>query len=203
MTFIFGVEKKEGIYTYTQDFDKEEYKITEHGFYIALLRDKYAYEDYVDTTTYTDLGIFSDYERAHEGYKKGCMDFAMERSDPNQYVGKMWHVNSCVNDFYEKKYYEIIEYCLIESIKPGIQENKVVFIANTREIRIRRKDITTDGLDYVQFAHNPYNVYIVNSIIEGKTTMVTPCIENQKQIESVANDSVRKFYKMFFRKFED
>lgn len=201
MKFIYGVETKDGIMAYTRGFNCITYKLCEDFEYIALMRDKQAYEDYVDTTTHTDLGIFWDYERAHEGYKKGCMDLAMKLSNPNTCVGKMWFVKNYPEDIIAKSGSEIIEYCLIESIKSDVQENKVVFIANTREIRIRRKNLSAGGLDYIQFAHNPYNIYIVNAIKDGKATEITSCIENKLQIKSVANENIQKFYEMFFRKF--
>lgn len=202
MKFIYGVKTNDGIDVYSRGFNTLERVMDLEPNYHTLVKDNKEYKNFVDTTTYTDIGVFDSYYRAITGFSEACKKFIMNMLEPNDaYSQKMWCVKKDVEDKYSEAKYKYTEYCWVDYVKPYVDGVVIGFWAETIEVRVR-ENLNTSGIDFVDMENNPCNESIIDDILNGNAKQVPNDSETMNSIKKFMKDKINTFCIRLFRGFK-
>lgn len=202
MKFIYGVKTNDGIDVYSRGFNTLE-RVMEHKLhYHTLVKDNKEYKNFVDTTTYTDIGVFDSYYKSTTGFSEACKKFIMNMLEPNTaYSHKMWCVKRDIEDTYTGAKFKFTEYCWVDYVKPYAEGNVVGFWAETIEVRVR-ENLNTSGIDFVDMENCSCNEHIIDDILNGEATEVPNDSENMNRIKEFMQEYMNRFCTRLFRGFK-
>ena len=202
MKFIYGVKTNDGIDVYSRGFNTLE-RVMEHKLhYHTLVKDNKEYKNFVDTTTYTDIGVFDSYYKSTTGFSEACEKFIMNMLEPNDaYSQKMWCVKKDIEDKYSGAKYKYTEYCWVDYVKPYVDGVVIGFRAETIEVRVRQ-NLNTSGIDFVDMENNPCNESIIDDILNGNAKQVPNDSETMNSIKEFMQDKINTFCIRLFRGFK-
>lgn len=207
MKFIFGINEKDGIYTYEQKFDNENFNTDSNYTFIAVLKDRNAYYKYVDNTSSTDIGIWDNYYDAHKAYIQGCCDAISRHLDLREITGNYFAKSDTVSFMLrgETKYYHVMGVYYINSIRVEHRSDRFAFIANVNSAVIRDKQMypncftSEDELSFIHIECENYNENIVPDILNGKAERWSGKKVDVDTFENVVTGKVKDFFKNFIK----
>ena len=207
MTFVFGINEKDGIYVYEREFDEEGFNTKDKYTFIAVMKDCNAYYKYADNTPNTDIGIWDNYYDANKAYIKGCCDVISRYLDPPEITGNYFFKSDTVSFTLrgETKYYRVLGIYYINSVRIEHRKDSFAFIANVNSAVFREKCMypeaftSEDELSFVHIDCENYNEHIVQDILDGKAERWSGKKVDSNNFEIVLIGKVKDFFKNFIK----